>query len=86
VMNIEPLTDKFRAFGWEVFHCDGHDFTDIIETYTKAITIKNKPSIIIARTKMGKGIPEIEDDYTWHGKPVPRDQMESFLKSLEHEL
>ncbi|MCF8219384.1 MAG: transketolase [Bacteroidales bacterium] len=86
VMNIEPLRDKWIAFGWEVFLCDGHDFNDILEAYEKAIAIKDKPSVIIASTKMGKGVQEIEDDYRWHGKAVPEDQLESFLKSLEDEL
>ncbi|MGM0613458.1 MAG: transketolase [Bacteroidota bacterium] len=86
VMNIEPLKDKWIAFGWEVFLCDGHDFNDILKTYKQAIAIKDKPSVIFASTKMGKGVPQIEDDYRWHGKAVPKDQLESFLKSIEHEL
>ena len=85
VMNIEPLKDKWTAFGWEVFQCDGHNFVDILETYQKAIAVKNKPAVIFAETKMGKGVPAIEDNYTWHGKAVPKDQLDSFLKALDHD-
>ncbi|MCF8332460.1 MAG: transketolase [Bacteroidales bacterium] len=85
VMDIEPLAEKWKAFGWKVFQCDGHDFEDILTTYDKAIAVKNKPSVIIARTHMGKGVAEIENDYRWHGKPVAKDQVEKFINALDHE-
>lgn len=85
VMNIEPLEDKWKAFGWQVFHCDGHNFEDILATYDKALAPSGKPSVIIARTFMGKGVVEIENDYRWHGKPVAKEQVEDFIKALDHE-
>ena len=83
VMEIEPLANKWRAFGWEVFTCNGHDFKDIIETFEKARAEKGKPSVIIAHTIMGKGIPEIEGDYRWHGKAPSSKEAERFIKTLE---
>lgn len=85
VMELEPLADKWKAFGWEVLHCNGHDFDDIISTYQKAETTSGKPVVIIARTVMGKGVPEIENDYRWHGKPPQKEQVEQFVKALDYD-
>ncbi len=82
VMEIEPLYDKFSAFGWEVFNCNGNNIQEFIETYNKAMEIKGKPSIIIAETKMGKGITSIENDYTWHGKAPSKELAKKFINEL----
>lgn len=85
VMEIEPLAEKWKAFGWNVIECNGNDMEGIILTYKKAISHKGSPSVIIAHTKMGKGVKSIEDDYRWHGKaPSPAD-VEDFIKQLENE-
>ncbi len=68
VMSIEPLKQKWEAFGWQVFECDGNNIESIIKNYYLAINFQGKPSVIIAKTKMGAGIPDIENDYHWHGK------------------
>jgi len=68
VMSIEPLKQKWEAFGWQVFECDGNNIESIINSYHLAINFQGKPSVIIAKTKMGAGISEIENDYHWHGK------------------
>ncbi|HAN18775.1 MAG: transketolase [Bacteroidetes bacterium GWC2_33_15] len=83
VMEIEPLADKFKSFGWNVIHCDGHDHENIIESYSKAILFKNKPTVIIAKTSMGKGVRSIENDYSWHGRVPSREQAVKFIKELE---
>ncbi|MDX9906655.1 MAG: transketolase [Bacteroidales bacterium] len=82
VMEIEPLADKWRAFGWEVFECDGHDHRRIIETTQNARRIRSKPSVIILRTIMGKGVRSIENDYRWHGKAPSKEELERFLREL----
>jgi transketolase len=83
VMELEPLADKWRAFGWHVIHCDGHDHTDIIRAYTEAHSTKGKPSVIIAKTIMGKGVKSIEGDYRWHGKAPSKEQAEIFIRELD---
>jgi transketolase len=83
VMEIEPLAEKWKAFGWQVFECDGNDIGQLIETFEKTGKVKNKPSVIIAKTLMGKGIKSIENDYRWHGKVPAPDQVEDFLKQIE---
>lgn len=82
VMEIEPLADKWKAFGWNVFSCDGHDHQQIIDTTNLAKSAKGKPSVIILKTIMGKGVKSIEGDYRWHGKAPTMEQLEMFLEEL----
>ncbi len=86
VMELEPLADKWKAFGWVVFSCDGHDLGDIIMTIRKAQSVKNRPSVIIVRTIMGKGIKSIENDHLWHGKPPSKEQLSDFLRQLDNSV
>jgi transketolase len=82
VMQLEPLAAKWESFGWNVLHCDGHDFNSIIDTFHKASSSNHKPTVIIAKTIMGKGIPAIENDYKWHGKVPGKEQIDEFLLQL----
>ena len=73
VEEIMPLGDvaaKWRAFGWEVFTCDGHSVTDFEETVRRVQAHKGSPSIILAKTVKGKGISFMEGKNTWHGKAI----------------
>lgn len=69
VMPLNPLGDKLRAFNWHVQEIDGHNFRAIDEAYTQALSVFDKPSVIIANTISSKGIPEFERKFEWHGKP-----------------
>ncbi|MCF6174599.1 MAG: transketolase [Victivallaceae bacterium] len=71
VMGLEPLTDKWRAFGWEVFEMDGHDWNDIYATVNKAKAVTGKPSMIIAHTIKAKGLPMLENTAGSHNIKVP---------------
>jgi len=83
VMQLEPLADKWRSFGWHVIACDGHDHEDILKSYHKAKQFKGKPSVIIAKTVMGKGVKSIENDYRWHGRAPDEEEANKFLNELE---
>ncbi len=83
VMEIEPLDQKWKAFGWEVFVCDGHDHRQISDTVDMAKEVKGKPSVIILKTLMGKGVKSIEGDYRWHGKAPSKEELERFLGELK---
>ncbi|MBI9038593.1 MAG: transketolase [Bacteroidales bacterium] len=83
VMEIEPLTDKWKAFGWEVVNCNGNSISELIAAYNFALLSENKPVVIIAETKMGKGVKSIEGDYRWHGKAPSSDQLSDFLIEIE---
>lgn len=83
IMGIEPLADKYRAFRWEVIEVDGHNFKQILDAYANAERIKNKPTVIIAHTVKGKGVPFMEDVVDWHGKAPNEEQAREALKGLE---
>lgn len=72
VMKVEPLDQKWEAFGWHVIKADGHDFNSLEKAFEERKTIKNKPVIIIAETVKGKGVSFMEDKAGWHGK-APND-------------
>jgi Transketolase, N-terminal subunit len=82
VMPLESLRAKWEAFGWHVLEVDGHNINQFIEAVDEARAIVAKPTIIIAHTIAGKGIPEIEYDYKWHGKPPTAEEGKKFLKEL----
>jgi transketolase len=82
VMPLEPFADKYRAFNWHVIEVGGHDMNAFIAAVEEAKAIVEKPTVIIAHTIPGKGIPEIEFDYRWHGKPPTAEEGKRFLKEL----
>lgn len=82
VMNLDPMADKFKAFNWEVMEMDGHDMQNILDTISKAKNFKGKPIVIIAHTKMGRGVSFMEDDYRWHGMPPNEEQGKIALTEL----
>jgi transketolase len=83
VMEIEPIADKFRAFGWAVIEIDGHDFIEIADALELAERIPDKPSIIIAKTVKGKGIKLMENKAEWHGRAPSPDELKICLAELE---
>ncbi|MFZ2167458.1 MAG: transketolase [Minisyncoccia bacterium] len=82
VMPLESIADKYRAFNWHVIEVNGHDFSAFIAAVEEAKAIYEKPTIIIAHTIPGKGVPEIEFDYHWHGKPPSKEEGKRFLKEI----
>ena len=83
VMSPEPLTDKYRAFGWHVIEIDAHDFSAIEAAYAEAETVKGKPSIIIARSVKGKGVSFMENQAGWHGKAPNTEQYHQAVRELD---
>lgn len=83
VMEIEPLADKWKAFGWEVLCCDGHNHEELVSIFESAKRTVGKPCVIIAKTKMGKGIKEIENDFHWHGRVPSHEEALRFIENLE---
>jgi transketolase len=73
VMNLDPLPDKWKSFNFEVLEMDGHNMQEVLDTLDKAKAVKGKPTVIIAYTKMGRGVSFMEDNYKWHGVP-PNDE------------
>jgi transketolase len=82
VMGIEPLGDKFRAFNFHVIEADGHDYGAIEAAYNEAAATKGKPSVILFRTLMMKGVKPYEDNFKWHGKPLSDEELGIALGEL----
>lgn len=80
VMDIEPIDEKFKSFGWHVIKIDGHSFDQIFKSLEEAKNTKGKPTIVIAKTVKGKGVSFMEDVAGWHGK-APNE--EEALKAIE---
>jgi transketolase len=83
VMNLIPLVEKWKAFGWNVIEINGHDFDGISFAYDLAVRIKNRPSVIVAHTIKGKGISFMENEAGWHGKVPKDDLLEKAFRELE---
>jgi len=82
VMNIDPLEEKYRSFGWEVLRIDGHDMQQVVEALEKAKRGTGKPVVIIAETVKGKGVSFMENVAGWHGKTPSYDEMLNGLAEL----
>ena len=80
IMPIEPIAMKFRAFNWHVIEIGGYDLREILEAFSEAESITTRPSIIIAYTIKGKGIPYMEWATSFHGQVPKREKL---LKELE---
>jgi len=82
VLNLEPLADKWKAFGWSVVEIDGHNFEEIQKTLGQVPFKSGKPSCIIAHTIKGKGISFMEDKLAWHYQQPDAEQLKLALSEL----
>jgi transketolase len=82
VMNIDPIADKYRAFGWNVIEIDGHNMQQILKAFEKAAQTKGQPTVIVANTTKGKGVDFMENQAGWHGKAPNKEQLVQGLKQL----
>ncbi|MEL7968841.1 transketolase [Vreelandella neptunia] len=81
-LSLEPLSDKFSAFGWQVYEVDGHDHTELYEALTSSPLEETKPSIIIAHTTKGKGVEFMENKVEWHYRSPDKTQLEDAISNL----
>ncbi|MGB9512392.1 MAG: transketolase, partial [Candidatus Acidiferrum sp.] len=82
VMSVEPLAEKYAAFGWNVIAIDGHDMSQILDAFSRARQESGKPTVILARTIKGKGVSYMENEASWHGTAPKKDQFEKALTEL----
>jgi len=82
IMPLEPLADKWKAFGWSVIDVDGHNVREVADALEKAGAIYENPTVIIAHTIPGKGVDFMEGDFNWHGKPPKPDEGQKALDEL----
>ncbi|MES2767060.1 MAG: transketolase [Bacteroidota bacterium] len=87
VMNVYPIDEKVKSFGFETIVVDGHNFKEIMAAFDKFIKNNEKgtgvPTAIIAKTYMGNGVSFMSDKFEWHGKPPSPEQAQIALAELE---
>ena len=83
IMPMEPLADKWRAFGWAVLEINGHDVCQLLTALDTAQEIHDRPTLILARTTKGKGVSFMENDSHWHGVVPNAEQYAAALAELQ---
>jgi transketolase len=81
-LNVEPLAAKLSAFGWAVAQCDGHDHASLMEMLAAAPWEPGKPSVLVADTVKGKGVPFMENSVEWHYRSPSPEQLSEALEGL----
>lgn len=82
IMPLEPLREKYEAFNWHVLDIDGHNIQQFVDAVHEAKAIYEKPTVIIAHTIAGKGVPFMEGDYLWHSKTFTKEEAAEALTDL----
>jgi len=82
IMEIAPLADKWRAFGWQVLEIDGHNMSEILEALSASQKTGDIPTVIIARTVKGKGVSFMENQVGWHSGTLSKEQLAQALADL----
>jgi transketolase len=82
VMPVEPIADKWQAFGWLVRSIDGHDYRQILEAFEWATQREKKPKLIVAKTVKGKGVSFMENAVEWHGTTPNQEQTARAIAEL----
>jgi len=86
IMPLDPLADKWRAFGWEVLEINGHNVRQVLEALDTAEEIHDRPTVILAHTTKGKGVSFMENRSAWHGVPPDEEQYARALAELRSEV
>jgi transketolase len=82
VMNVEPLAEKYAAFGWNVISVDGHDVAQLLDAFARARETTGRPTVILAQTVKGKGVSFMENQASWHGTAPKKEQLDAALQEL----
>lgn len=83
IMDVAPLADKWRAFGWHTLEIDGHDFPAIRKAFDEAEATKGKPTCLVAHTIKGKGVSFMENNPKFHGVAPTPDEVKLALQELQ---
>ncbi|MDR2426151.1 MAG: transketolase [Endomicrobium sp.] len=83
VMNIQPLAEKYKSFGWNVIEIDGHDLDAADRAYASAKTETCRPTVIIAKTIKGKGVSFMENLAEWHGKAPSKELVVKAIEEID---
>ena len=83
LIGLDPLAEKWRAFGWAVREIDGHDMAEIVTALERLPLQENRPTVLIAHTVKGKGVSFAEDTYLWHSNSFGDAELARALAELE---
>lgn len=83
ILGMEPVAEKWRAFGWHVIEVDGHDLAALLSAFEEAKTVRGRPTCVLAHTVKGKGVSFMEFDLEFHGKAPTKDEVARALAELE---
>jgi transketolase len=83
IMDLEPLADKWRAFGWRTVEVDGHDIPALQSAFAEAAATKGRPTAVIAHTIKGKGVSFMENNPKFHGAAPSPDEVQKALQELQ---
>ena len=83
VMPLEPFVDKWKSWNWHVIEIDGHNMDAIVDAVGEGQAVNDKPTMIVANTIPGKGVPEFERQPEWHGKPPKGEEFELAMNALK---
>jgi transketolase len=81
---LEPLADKWRAFGWQAMTVDGHDLRQICNALDEAEMVEGRPVVIVANTVKGKGVPFMEGQFQFHNAPISEEQWQEAMRLLSN--
>ena len=82
IIALDPLKEKWQAFGWQALEIDGHSFPQLFHALEAARSTRGRPTVLIARTVKGKGVSFMENNPEFHGKPPTPAELEQALKEL----
>ena len=82
VLDLEPLGDRWRSFGWDVREVDGHDLVGMAVALDRAIADDGRPHVLLARTVFGKGVSFMERRLEWHYLPMSEDEYTLALEQV----
>lgn len=83
ILDLEPLAEKWRAFNWGVSEVDGHDHESVREALESVPISTGRPTLIVAHTVKGKGVPFMEDDLLWHYRPPSDEELAAALAAVD---
>jgi len=83
IMEVQPVAEKWRAFGWHVIDIDGHDYAEIGAALDEALATKGRPTLVLAHTVKGRGVSFMENVCEWHGQAPNDEQAAQALKEIE---
>lgn len=80
---MNNMAERWRAFGWNVLECNGHDMQDVVSKLDMAVSHHGAPTVLVAQTVKGKGVSFMEQDNSWHQHALSKEQYDIAMKELE---